>query len=139
MRRGPAIPIPRTSQSQAEAPRISTEISPESGSVEIKLILILDIFETANPPPDDLHQQHSFLLVPCQSFYLEMSTAYQANASPFQSWHPIASEPAISLTRHLAPEIDAKCLLLGCGDARNILFTIFNDENERIFLFLIIG
>jgi len=61
-----------------------------------------------------------------------MSMVYQANASPHQSWQPFLSEPAISLTQNLAPEADAKCLLLGCGDSRNILFTIFNDENERI-------
>jgi len=61
--------------------------------------------------------------------------AYQANVSPFQSWRPFAREPAISLTQNLPPEIDAKCLILGCGDARNILFTIFNDENDRIFSF----
>jgi hypothetical protein len=63
--------------------------------------------------------------------------AYQANASPRQSWCPFASEPPVSLTRNLAPEIDAKILLLGCGDARNILFTIFGDENERIISFLL--
>ena len=66
-----------------------------------------------------------------------ISMAYQANASPFQSWRPFAREPAISLTQNLPPEIDAKCLILGCGDARNILFTIFNDENDRIFSFCI--
>jgi len=56
--------------------------------------------------------------------------AYQANTSPSQSWRPFASQPPVSLTQNLAPEIDAKILLLGCGDARNILFTIFSDENE---------
>lgn len=62
-----------------------------------------------------------------------MSMAYPANVSPFQTWRPFATEPAISLTQNLAPETDAKCLLLGCGDSQNILFTIFSDENECIF------
>ena len=67
----------------------------------------------------------------CRPTFATMSMVYPVNASPFQSWRPFASGPAVSLTQNLAPETDAKCLLLGCGDSRNILFTIFNDENNR--------
>jgi len=55
---------------------------------------------------------------------------YPANASPFRSWTPLASEPPVGLGQSLPFESDACILLLGSGDARKILFTIFNDENE---------
>ena len=55
---------------------------------------------------------------------------YPANASPFRSWTPLASEPPFALAQSLPFESDAHILLLGSGDARKILFTIFNDENE---------
>ena len=63
-----------------------------------------------------------------------MLMAYTANASPFQIWRPFVSEQAISQTPHFTLEINAKLLLLGCSDSLNVLFTIFNDENERISL-----
>ena len=39
--------------------------------------------------------------------------------------HPVGNTPAVCLTDSLASEIDAKVLLLGCGDVRNILFTVY--------------
>ncbi|KAJ7186777.1 hypothetical protein C8R46DRAFT_981063 [Mycena filopes] len=48
-------------------------------------------------------------------------------------FYPIGNTSAVSLTRDLAPEVDGKILVLGCGDPRNILYTIFceHDLAER--------
>ncbi|KAJ7701883.1 hypothetical protein B0H17DRAFT_1004789 [Mycena rosella] len=40
-------------------------------------------------------------------------------------FYPIGNTSAITFTRDLAPETDGNILLLGCGDPRNILYTIF--------------
>jgi hypothetical protein len=40
-------------------------------------------------------------------------------------FYPIGNTSAVCLTRDLAPEEPAKILLLGCGDPRNVLYTIF--------------
>ncbi|KAG8782474.1 hypothetical protein FRC12_020788 [Ceratobasidium sp. 428] len=40
---------------------------------------------------------------------------------------PIGTLPAVSLTQDLSPEQPADILLLGCGDPRNILYTLFSD------------
>jgi len=125
-----SCPLLRAGRGRSRFPN-QPQISPLISDVNFKLPSTnFGIIKTANL---DLGQQLSPLVVSSQScFWNETSMAYQANASPFQSWRPFAREPAISLTQNLAPEIDAKILLLGCGDARNILFTIFTDENERI-------
>ncbi|KAG8710643.1 hypothetical protein FRC11_004270 [Ceratobasidium sp. 423] len=44
-----------------------------------------------------------------------------------QFFYPIGNTPAISLTQDLSPEQSADILLLGCGDPRNILFTVYSD------------
>ncbi|RPA80865.1 hypothetical protein BJ508DRAFT_326956 [Ascobolus immersus RN42] len=46
--------------------------------------------------------------------------------NPF--FYAVGNTPAICLTDTLAPEEDAEILLLGCGDVRNILFTLFSDN-----------
>lgn len=48
-------------------------------------------------------------------------------------FYPIGNTSAVVLTDTLAPEDPADLLLLGCGDPRNILFTIYNqaDDTER--------
>jgi hypothetical protein len=52
-----------------------------------------------------------------------LRSAYVEPRSPFR---PIGDTPPLSLTRQLSPDRDeANCLLLECGDIRNILFTIF--------------
>ena len=52
-----------------------------------------------------------------------LRSAYIQPRSPFR---PIGDTPPLSLTRQLSPDRDeANCLLLECGDIRNILFTIF--------------
>jgi Domain of unknown function (DUF4470) len=42
-------------------------------------------------------------------------------------FYPIGNTSAVSLTGDLPPEEPAKLLLLGCGDPRNVLFTIYTE------------
>ncbi|KAG8720239.1 hypothetical protein FRC09_009876, partial [Ceratobasidium sp. 395] len=44
-----------------------------------------------------------------------------------EPFSPIGSLPAVSLVQDLSPEQPADILLLGCGDPRNILYTLFSD------------
>ncbi|KAK3692977.1 hypothetical protein B0T22DRAFT_504251 [Podospora appendiculata] len=53
-----------------------------------------------------------------------------AFAKLFTHFYPIGNTPAVCLTQCLPPEKQAKILLLGCGDARNILFTAFSDDRH---------
>lgn len=47
-------------------------------------------------------------------------------------FYPLGNTPAVNLTQCLPPEICiAKVMLAGCGDARNILFTIYNETGDR--------
>ncbi|KAF2181225.1 hypothetical protein K469DRAFT_792236 [Zopfia rhizophila CBS 207.26] len=39
--------------------------------------------------------------------------------------NPVGNTPAVCLTQSLPPDQDASILLLGCGDIRNVLFTIY--------------
>ncbi|KAL0950292.1 hypothetical protein HGRIS_010271 [Hohenbuehelia grisea] len=50
-------------------------------------------------------------------------------------FYPIGNTPPVSLTQHLPQEEPADILLLGCGDPRNILYTIATDASigERSF------
>ncbi|KAI1290480.1 hypothetical protein F5Y03DRAFT_378356 [Xylaria venustula] len=43
-------------------------------------------------------------------------------------FYPIGNTPAVSLTQSIPPGDPADILLLGCGDVRNILFTVHNDS-----------
>jgi len=45
-------------------------------------------------------------------------------------FYPIGNTSAVVLTDTLAPEEPANLLLLGCGDPRNILFTVYNQAND---------
>jgi hypothetical protein len=47
-----------------------------------------------------------------------------------QWFYPIGNTAATCLTQDLPPGKQANCLLLGNGDARNILYTIFSEENN---------
>ncbi|KAG8739431.1 hypothetical protein FRC10_005640 [Ceratobasidium sp. 414] len=42
-------------------------------------------------------------------------------------FYPLGNTPAVSLTQDLSPEQSADILLLGCGDPRNILYTLYAD------------
>ncbi|KAI0642476.1 hypothetical protein C8Q79DRAFT_1002903 [Trametes meyenii] len=45
-------------------------------------------------------------------------------------FYPIGNTSAVCLTRDLPPEEDASILLLGCGDPRHILYTIFSEPDH---------
>ena len=45
-------------------------------------------------------------------------------------FYPIGNTSAVVLTDTLAPEEPANLLLLGCGDPRNILFTVYNQADD---------
>ena len=45
-------------------------------------------------------------------------------------FYPIGNTSAVVLTDTLAPEEPADLLLLGCGDPRNILFTVYNQPDD---------
>lgn len=40
-------------------------------------------------------------------------------------FYPVGNTPPLNLTQNLPPEQDANILLLGCGDPRNILYTLY--------------
>ena len=46
-------------------------------------------------------------------------------------FYPIGNTPAVCLTQNLPPEQNADILLLGCGDVRNILFTVYAQQVPR--------
>ncbi|MCJ1276023.1 hypothetical protein MMC21_003828 [Puttea exsequens] len=45
-------------------------------------------------------------------------------------FYPVGNTPAVCLTQDLPGETPARILLLGCGDVRNILFTIYSDDHR---------
>ncbi|KAF2445427.1 hypothetical protein P171DRAFT_512676 [Karstenula rhodostoma CBS 690.94] len=45
-------------------------------------------------------------------------------------FYPFGNTPAISLTQYIAPDQDASLLLLGCGDSRNVLFTVYSESEN---------
>jgi Domain of unknown function (DUF4470) len=59
-----------------------------------------------------------------------MSTVHALYAAPMQWFFPIGNTSAVSLTQDLPPGKKANCLLLGNGDPRNILFTLFIEQNN---------
>lgn len=44
-------------------------------------------------------------------------------------FYPVGNTSAVHLTRNLPIEEPADVLLLGCGDLRNILFTLYADRD----------
>ncbi|PCH40852.1 hypothetical protein WOLCODRAFT_117801 [Wolfiporia cocos MD-104 SS10] len=46
-------------------------------------------------------------------------------------FYPIGNTSAVCMTRDIAPEEPANILLLGCGDPRNVLYTIFCEPDTR--------
>ncbi|KAJ3863560.1 hypothetical protein EV359DRAFT_42875 [Lentinula novae-zelandiae] len=44
-------------------------------------------------------------------------------------FYGIGNTPTVSLTRDLSPQTPANILLLGCGDPRNVLFTVYNEAS----------
>jgi hypothetical protein len=54
-----------------------------------------------------------------------MLTPTYAGKTPYS--HPLGNTPAVCLTQDLPPEQKARILLLGCEDARHVLFTTYGD------------
>lgn len=54
-----------------------------------------------------------------------------STANWVSQFYALGNTPAISLTRHLPQGADARILLLGCGDARNILYTTYVEDGLR--------
>jgi hypothetical protein len=48
-----------------------------------------------------------------------------------QWFFPFGNTAAVSLSQDVPPGMPINALLLGNGDARNILFTLFNDQQPR--------
>jgi hypothetical protein len=55
---------------------------------------------------------------------------YRYDVSPFKTFSPLASEPPTSFLQDVPVEMPAACLLLGCGDPRKILFSLFYDQDK---------
>lgn len=53
-------------------------------------------------------------------------------------FYPVGNTSPVCLTDYLPPEQNANILLLGCGDARNILYTIYTNgpSSELAFIFI---
>jgi hypothetical protein len=65
-------------------------------------------------------------------------TFVQAPAvGPLHWIYPFGQTPAISLTQDLPRGRKANALVLGNGDARNILFTLFNERSCRMLVLLL--
>ncbi|KAL4071259.1 hypothetical protein V8B97DRAFT_1962113 [Scleroderma yunnanense] len=47
-------------------------------------------------------------------------------------FYPVGNTPATCLTENLPPECNADMLLLGCGDARHILYTVYADATRSM-------
>lgn len=49
-----------------------------------------------------------------------------------QYFYPLGNTTPNDLTQTLPPDEDAEILLLGCGDARNVLFTVHSDQGKLL-------
>lgn len=61
-----------------------------------------------------------------------MTMNHPTYVSPMQWFFPFGNTAAVSLSQDLPPGKSLIALLLGNGDPRNILFTLFNDQNSRM-------
>ena len=80
------------------------------------------------------HQQRQIeLILPSRrissSFNLSRSMAHPLFLPAKYPFYPIGNTSAVCFTRDLAPEGPADILLLGCGDPRSILYTIFSEPS----------
>ncbi|KAI1849675.1 hypothetical protein JX266_004624 [Neoarthrinium moseri] len=63
-----------------------------------------------------------------------------AVANYLTQFYALGNTPAVDLARELPHGVDADCLLLGCGDVRNILFTAYSRQGlpRNVFLFSLV-
>lgn len=59
-----------------------------------------------------------------------MAPPTAASADLWSLFYPFGNTPAVNLAEKLPPETDGRLLFLGCGDVRNVLFTIFSNSNS---------
>ncbi len=56
----------------------------------------------------------------------------RVHALPTRFFYAIGNTPAVSLVSHQPPGSESvDILLLGCGDPRNILYTVYCNENGQ--------
>jgi Domain of unknown function (DUF4470) len=60
------------------------------------------------------------------TFHTKFKMLKPAHIEPLSYFYAAGNTPAVCLTQSVAPGQDATVLLLGCGDARNILFTTYS-------------
>jgi hypothetical protein len=53
-------------------------------------------------------------------------------------FYPIGNTSAVHLTRNLPRNQTAEILLLGCGDIRNIVFTVYMDQGSGLCIMPIV-
>jgi hypothetical protein len=58
-----------------------------------------------------------------------MAMLYPIDETPRANFVPFSSRSVTSLTQDVPPNKNVNCLLLGCGDPRSILLTVFGDEH----------
>lgn len=80
---------------------------------------------TRNPSQPLLHFSPLLSLTTTRTFSSRADMAHPLDWPGAYYFYPIGNTSAISLTRDLPPEDPANMLLLGCGDARNVLYTIY--------------
>jgi hypothetical protein len=61
-----------------------------------------------------------------------MAMNHPTYVSPMQWFYPFGNTAAVSLSQDIPPGKPMNALLLGNGDPRNILFTLFNDKSPRM-------
>ncbi|OAT01884.1 uncharacterized protein BDCG_06279 [Blastomyces dermatitidis ER-3] len=75
--------------------------------------------------PNHCHVMLELMLPPCRE------SIGLLPLNQFSLFHAIGNTPAVCLTQDIPGDDPARLLLLGCGDARNILFTSFMNSSSK--------
>ena len=59
-----------------------------------------------------------------------MSVLHPLSIAICNSFHPLSNTPATSLTEYLPPKRQANGLIIGGGDPRKILFTLYSEQGN---------
>jgi hypothetical protein len=62
-----------------------------------------------------------------------MSMQFPVYAEPFKKYTPIRKAPAVNLLQDIPPGSDARILLLACGDAKSVLYSIFCEDDSGMY------
>ena len=85
-----------------------------------------------HPPSTNLkHSLQTFSIIPVSVYFSLLPIGpHNAMLHPIPLhrvyYYPFGNTPPVHLTQTLAPEEDAKVLVLGCGDPRSIPYTIYS-------------